>query len=116
MKRALRLLAAATIICTVSQTAQARPMDEDADQPSALAMFGDAVIVRPVMAVGTVGGLAVYTVMLPFSVLGDNEGEAAEVLVKNPARATFLRCLGCTPTQHERKQAEKKIREANVAQ
>jgi hypothetical protein len=39
-------------------------------------------------------------VSLPFTLLGKNEDEAAEVLVKTPARSTFLRCLGCTPAQN----------------
>jgi hypothetical protein len=49
---------------------------------------------------------------LPVSLLGGNEDEAAEKLVKAPARSTFLRCLGCTPAQHDQLMAEKKTKEA----
>jgi hypothetical protein len=44
-----------------------------------------------------VGG-AVWLVSLPFSLLGGNADEAGEVLVMGPAKATFVRCLGCTRT------------------
>ena len=75
-------------------------------------MIGDALIARPIMAASTAGGFVLYTVTLPVSLLGGNEDEAAEKLVKAPARSTFLRCLGCTPAQHDQLMAEKKTKEA----
>ncbi|XOZ32466.1 hypothetical protein ACMDCT_09625 [Halomonadaceae bacterium KBTZ08] len=73
--------------------AQAQRIEEE---PSALAMVGDALIARPVLLGATVAGAAVYTVSLPFSALGGNAEQAGETLVVGPARATFDRCLGCT--------------------
>ena len=64
--------------------------------PSAYAMVGDAVIARPLLLGMTIVGSVAYVVTLPFSLLGDNAGQAAEKLVLQPARATFVRCLGCT--------------------
>ncbi|WP_148864613.1 hypothetical protein [Marinobacter fonticola] len=66
------------------------------EEPSALAMTGDALIARPLLLVTTVVGSAVYLVSLPFSLLGGNAAEAGETLVVGPAKATFVRCLGCT--------------------
>lgn len=66
------------------------------ETPSALAMAGDAVIARPALLAITILGAATYVVSLPFSALGGNAGEAAEVLFIEPAKATFVRCLGCT--------------------
>lgn len=66
------------------------------ESPSALAMTTDALLVRPLLLVTTVVGSVVYLVSLPFSLLGGNTAEAGEVLVVGPARATFVRCLGCT--------------------
>ncbi len=66
------------------------------ENPSALAMTGDALFVRPVMLGMTIVGAAVYIISLPFSALGGNMEEAGETLVIGPARATFVRCLGCT--------------------
>lgn len=71
------------------------------ETPSALAMAGDAIFVRPALLATTIIGSAVYLVSLPFSLLGGNAGEAGEVLVLGPAEATFVRCLGCTRSGHK---------------
>ncbi|MGD8418678.1 MAG: hypothetical protein PVH91_16565 [Pseudomonadales bacterium] len=55
----------------------------------------DAVVARPLGIAATGIGAAVWTVSLPFSLLGGNAGEAADNLVGGPARETFVRCLGC---------------------
>ncbi|WP_111414957.1 hypothetical protein [Billgrantia lactosivorans] len=65
-------------------------------QPSAGAMVADALIARPLLAVATLGGTAVFLASLPFTALGGNVGPAAEALIKTPAEAAFRRCLGCT--------------------
>ena len=57
-------------------------------------MVLDAIVLRPIGLVTTVAGAAIYTVSLPFSVLGGNEPAAREHLVKEPARYTFKRPLG----------------------
>lgn len=66
------------------------------EDPSALAMVGDAIVVRPLGLVFTVIGAAVFVVTLPFSALGGNVGQAGNTLVAGPFRTTFDRCLGCT--------------------
>lgn len=86
MTFALSLMAFASI-------GHANTLDEE---PSALAMTGDALIARPLLLATTVVGSAVYLVSLPFSLLGGNAAEAGETLVVGPAKATFVRCLGCT--------------------
>ncbi len=68
--------------------------DQEAS-PSGGAMVADALLARPLLAVATVGGAAVFLVSLPFSALGGNVDAAAETLIKTPAEATFRRCLGC---------------------
>jgi hypothetical protein len=115
MKRALRVVAATALASTLSfaSAAQARDMDLEGARPSAFAMFGDALIVRPVMTAATVGGAAIYVVTLPFSLIGGNAQEAGETLVVDPAATAFVRCLGCTPSQHERNQTDQEIRQAN---
>jgi hypothetical protein len=57
-------------------------------------MVLDAIVLRPIGLVTTVAGAAIYTVSLPFSLLGGNEPAARESLVKEPARYTFKRPLG----------------------
>lgn len=115
MKRVMRVVAATALASTLSfaSAAQARDMELEGARPSALAMFGDALIVRPVMTAATAGGIAVYAVTLPFSIIGGNSEEAGDTLVKTPAWTAFVRCLGCTPQQHRRLESHKAIREAN---
>jgi hypothetical protein len=71
---------------------QAQEIDQT---PSAAAMAFDGLIVRPLTLVATAIGTVIWVATLPFSLLGGNAGEAADVLVLTPARATFVRCLGC---------------------
>ncbi len=66
------------------------------ENPSALAMTGDLLIVRPVMFTMTVVGAALWLVSLPFSAAGGNAKQAGKTLVATPATHTFMRCLGCT--------------------
>lgn len=68
------------------------------DAPSAGAMVADVVVARPLGLVTTVLGGAAFVVSLPFSALGGNVGEAADALFIAPAKATFVRCLGCRTT------------------
>lgn len=83
----------AACLLAFSSLGYAKAVDES---PSALAMTGDAIFARPVLLATTIIGSAVYLVSLPFSLLGGNAEEAGEVLVMGPAKATFVRCLGCT--------------------
>ncbi|MDX1756908.1 MAG: hypothetical protein R3175_12665 [Marinobacter sp.] len=92
-----RFLTTTVAVCllALASAGHAEPVDE---QPSALAMTADALVARPVLFATTVVGAAVYVVSLPFSLLGGNAGEAGEVLVLGPGKATFVRCLGCERT------------------
>lgn len=94
LTRALTALLAACLL-SLSSVSQADALKET---PSALAMTGDALFARPVLFAMTVAGSAVYLVSLPFSLLGGNASEAGKMLVVDPAKATFVRCLGCTMT------------------
>ncbi|MES1950406.1 MULTISPECIES: hypothetical protein [unclassified Salinisphaera] len=63
-------------------------------KPSAAAMGVDALLVRPVSLAATVVGTGLFVVSLPFSLLGMNAGDAADRLVKEPGKYTFVRPLG----------------------
>lgn len=90
-----RTLTAAFLTVALSLTAsvQANTVEE---KPTALAMTGDAIFARPALLAMTAVGGAVYLASLPFSLIGGNAGEAGDVLFLEPAKATFVRCLGCT--------------------
>jgi hypothetical protein len=73
------------------------------EDPSMLAMTSDLILVRPVMLVATALGSAVWLVSSPFSLAGGNAMQAADTLVVGPAKATFVRCLGCTDDGYDHK-------------
>ncbi|MFP5430686.1 MAG: multidrug transporter [Gammaproteobacteria bacterium] len=80
--------------------------DQINNRPSAMAMFGDAVVARPMLLAGTLIGTGLFVVTLPFSALGGNVQEAADTLVVGLAKSTFTRCLGCTETQDKWKDSQ----------
>lgn len=65
------------------------------ESPNEWAMVGDLLVARPLGAVLTVGGAAVWLVSLPFTLLAGNASEAAGTLIGGPVETTFMRCLGC---------------------
>lgn len=85
------------------------------ERPSAAAMMGDAVFARPALLVGTLLTTSAFVVSLPFSILGHNVNESAQMLVIGPAKATFLRCLGCTEAQDKWYRAQRNTRKATAA-
>lgn len=102
IQRRVLALAMSFVMAAVSLPAFANDgMSDDPayDRPGFFAMTIDLGLVRPLTLVGTVAGLGVFIASLPYSVLGGNTAEAGKALVVTPAKATFLRCLGCTPAQ-----------------
>jgi hypothetical protein len=87
------------MVLLVPQMGYSQTVDEE---PTALAMVGDLVLVRPVLLGITVIGVAAYVVSLPFSLAGGNATDAAKTLVVGPGEATFVRCLGCTKPGYKR--------------
>jgi hypothetical protein len=82
------------------------------ESPNEWAMVGDLLVARPIGAVLTVGGAAVWLVSLPFTLMAGNANEAADTLILGPGEETFVRCLGCRQSgytykdieQHQRRQ------------
>ncbi len=72
-------------------TLQARNED-----PGFFTMTADLVLARPLLLVTTAVGTVIFIVSSPFSALGGNINQAADKLVLEPAKATFVRCLGCS--------------------
>jgi hypothetical protein len=64
--------------------------------PPAFAMMGDLVVARPLLIVATVLGAGLFIIAAPFAAAGGNFKATAQALVGDPARAAFVRCLGCT--------------------
>jgi len=99
MVRTMRKLLAILTVVAVAVTFTAPPAlaaagEAAIDEASADAMIFDLVFLRPAGLVATIGGSVAFVLSLPFSALGGNVGEAADKLVVDPARYTFVRPLG----------------------
>jgi len=87
-------LTAGSLSFPIAANAAAYGYDYGQAEPTGGEMLADAFMVRPFMLVGTVLTTATFIVTLPFSLLGGNVGEAADKLVAEPAKYTFVRPLG----------------------
>ncbi len=68
----------------------------DIQNPPAYAMIGDLLIARPLLIAATIIGTGLFVVALPFTATGGGIGRTGKALVVDPAKAAFVRCLGCT--------------------
>jgi len=64
------------------------------DDVSAEAMLADGLLLRPGGVIATILGTVVFVVTLPFSIPTKSVEKAAQKLVVDPARYTFVRPLG----------------------
>lgn len=74
------------------------------EAPPAYAMIADLLIARPLLIVATAVGAVVFVVALPFTAAGGGIGDAGKALVVDPARAAFVRCLGCTGNGYNKRE------------
>ena len=93
--RALALMAA-LLICQPSLAYETADND-----PTGMTMAADLLLARPGLLITTAVGSVIWLVALPFSALGGNVGESGQKLVVGPAKATFMRCLGCEMTGYQ---------------
>jgi hypothetical protein len=64
-------------------------------KPHGLVMAADLVLARPIGILITTVGAASFVVFLPFTAASGDVKTSAKALVVDPARQTFVRCLGC---------------------
>ncbi len=91
----MKALRALTMVAALLICQPAWSSDLDPHGPNGLDMTADLIIGRPILLATTIVGSAIWLVALPFSALGGNVRESANALVVGPAKATFVRCLGC---------------------
>lgn len=98
MKRRMRsifsLLMAASLVFGCTTPLLAKEADATMPKDPGLNATVDVAMARPVGAVATVAGFALFVVSSPFSLLGGNAGESWDNLVAAPAAYTFKRPLG----------------------
>lgn len=97
------LLLSSSLAVQASETGSGDPR-YTIQNPPAYAMLGDLLIARPLLMVATVIGAGAFVVSLPFTALGGGVGDAGQALVVDPAKAAFVRCLGCTGEGFEQRE------------
>lgn len=88
------MLALTSLTLPVAASASSYDYTMESTEPGGGEMLADAFLLRPTMLVGSVLTVATFIVTLPFSALGGNVGDAAQKLVVEPLRYTFVRPLG----------------------
>ena len=106
--KSLQVFCAALLLCSslavqATETGSGDPR-YTIQNPPAYAMLGDLLIARPLLVVATVIGAGAFVVSLPFTALGGGIGDAGQALVVDPARAAFVRCLGCVGEGFEQRE------------
>lgn len=94
------VLFCALCLCNLSFADSANKVTEN---PTAIAMAADLVVVRPLMLAVTAVGSVIWVLGLPFSAAGGNVAGSADTLVIGPAKTTFVRCLGCTHAGYQQR-------------
>lgn len=88
-------LQAVPVLADTQATGSGDPV-YDIQNPPAFAMIGDLLIARPLLIAATIIGTGLFVVALPFTATGGGIGRTGKALVVDPAKAAFVRCLGCT--------------------
>ncbi|SQF93984.1 Cation/multidrug efflux pump [Paucimonas lemoignei] len=88
-------LQAVPVLADTQTTGSGDPV-YDIQNPPAFAMIGDLLIARPLLIAATIIGTGLFVVALPFTATGGGIGRTGKALVVDPAKAAFVRCLGCT--------------------
>ena len=86
---AVLCLGATSLVHAAEDSYMARTEDVSAE-----AMIADGLLLRPAGIAATVLGTAVFVVTLPFSIPTKSVDKAAQKLIVDPARYTFVRPLG----------------------
>lgn len=87
----LALAAGLLLTPTVGVTSNAASLNEE---PGAGAIAFDLLFVRPISLVTTVAGAGLFVLSVPIGAVQGDPLQAAEPLVLQPARYTFVRPLG----------------------
>ena len=95
MQSGVALLVAVLFLCATSlvHAAEDSYMARTEDV-SAEAMIADGLLLRPAGIAATVLGTVVFVVTLPFSIPTRSVDKAAQKLIVDPVRYTFVRPLG----------------------
>jgi hypothetical protein len=93
-KTVLVLLTIVVLVALPFEQAAVAQFRPDAAEPDAAAMIIDVVPVRVLSFCGLVIGTVAYVVTLPLAYISGSQEMAAQKMVVEPARYTFIRPLG----------------------
>ncbi|HXI09671.1 MAG TPA: hypothetical protein VNK06_02605 [Thermodesulfobacteriota bacterium] len=85
------------VFLSVTSVRGAAPQEEQPHGPSGEAIVFDLVLGRPLGLVTLVAGTAIFIVGLPFTLPTRSVGVAADKLIADPFRFTFIRPVGELP-------------------
>ena len=95
MQSGVALLVAVLFLCVTSLVHAAEDSyTARTEDVSAEAIIADGLLLRPAGIAATVLGTVVFVVTLPFSIPTRSVDKAAQKLIVDPARYTFVRPLG----------------------
>ena len=95
MQSGVALLVAVLFLCATSLVHAAEDSyTARTEDVSAEAIIADGLLLRPAGIAATVLGTVVFVVTLPFSIPTRSVEKAAQKLIVDPARYTFVRPLG----------------------
>ncbi len=93
VKLAIMTLALVVATCLIAPPAKALAPAQQENITSG-SMIADLFLIRPIGVVATAFGAVVFVASLPFTLTGNNVGQASKVLLEKPAEYTFKRPLG----------------------
>lgn len=85
-------------LCLVASIELASPnafAARDETRPDEMEVALDLLVARPIGLGMAAVGSVLFVLTTPFSVIGGNVGEAADILVFGPYKEVLVRCLGC---------------------
>jgi hypothetical protein len=91
---ALMMIAMTSLVRAEQYAAAPAPKEATAE-----AMLADVFVLRPFGIAATVLGSVTFVVALPFTLLSRSVDKAAQRLVVDPAKFTFVRPLGYAPPE-----------------
>ena len=96
MQSGVALIVAVLFLCATSlvHAAEDSYMAKDRGDVSAEAIIVDGLLLKPAGVLATLVGTVAFVVTLPFSIPTRSVDKAAQKLILDPARYTFVRPLG----------------------
>lgn len=95
MKRRAGFLAGLCLVASLQLASPAAIAARDHNRPDEMEVALDLIVARPIGLGMAAVGSVFFVLTLPFSLIGGNMGEAADILVLGPYKEVLWRCLGC---------------------